>query len=52
MQGIGRALVEHITGDDLRITWVLRAGREGAIEFFAKLGFQVSSVAMERLRDS
>jgi ribosomal protein S18 acetylase RimI-like enzyme len=52
LQGIGRALIEHITGDDPRITWVLRAGREGATEFFTKLGFKVSSVAMERLRDS
>ena len=52
LQGIGRALVEHITGDDPRITWVLRAGREGATGFFAKLGFQMSSIAMERLRDS
>lgn len=52
LQGIGRALVEHVTGDDPRITWVLRAGREGAAGFFAKLGFQVSSIAMERLRNS
>lgn len=52
LQGVGRALVEHITGDDPGITWMLRAGREGAIEFFAKLGFKVSSIAMERVRDS
>ena len=50
LQGVGRALIEHIIGDDPHITWMLRAGREGAMEFFAKLGFQVSSIAMERLR--
>lgn len=49
-QGIGRALIEHIMGDDPKITWVLRAGREGAAEFFAALGFEPSSAAMERLR--
>ncbi|RDD82059.1 N-acetyltransferase [Dyella tabacisoli] len=49
-QGVGRGLVQHITGDNPNITWVLRAGREGAATFFAKLGFQVSSIAMERLR--
>ncbi len=49
-QGIGRALVQHITGNYQNITWVLRAGREGAAGFFAKLGFSVSSVAMERTR--
>ena len=46
-QGIGRALVQHIIGSNQAVTWVLRAGREGASEFFAKLGFSVSSVAME-----
>jgi ribosomal protein S18 acetylase RimI-like enzyme len=49
-QGIGRALVQHITGNHQNVTWVLRAGREGAAGFFAKLGFSVSSVAMERTR--
>jgi ribosomal protein S18 acetylase RimI-like enzyme len=49
-QGIGRALVQHIIGGNQGVTWVLRAGREGASEFFAKLGFSVSSVAMERTR--
>ncbi|UUZ65063.1 GNAT family N-acetyltransferase [Polaromonas sp. P1-6] len=49
-QGIGSALVRHVTGNDPGITWVLRAGREGAQEFFEKLGFSVSSVAMERRR--
>jgi len=49
-QGIGRALVHIIVGDDTGITWVLRAGRDGAADFFAKLGFAPSIVAMERSR--
>lgn len=49
-QGVGKRLVEHIVGSGSSITWVLRAGREGAAEFFAALGFSVSSVAMERCR--
>jgi len=49
-RGIGRALVQSIVGDDPHITWVLRAGRDGAEAFFAKLGFRVSTVAMERPR--
>lgn len=48
--GIGRALVQHVTGDDPSITWVLRAGRDGAAAFFRRLGFSESTVAMERLR--
>jgi ribosomal protein S18 acetylase RimI-like enzyme len=48
--GIGRALVEHIMGDNPGITWVLRAGREGAEAFFASLGFETSVIAMERPR--
>ena len=49
-RGIGQALVQHIVGSGADITWVLRAGRPGAAEFFAKLGFSASSVAMERPR--
>ena len=49
-QGIGQALVRHILGSETDITWVLRAGRPGATEFFAKLGFSPSSAAMERPR--
>lgn len=48
--GIGRALVEYIMGDNPAITWVLRAGREGAEAFFARLGFETSVIAMERPR--
>ena len=51
-RGIGQALVEHIAGSSPDITWVLRAGRPGAAEFFAKLGFRASPVAMERRRSS
>jgi ribosomal protein S18 acetylase RimI-like enzyme len=49
-QGIGRALVESVVGSHSQVTWVLRAGREGAATFFAKLGFESSSIAMERRR--
>lgn len=48
--GVGRALVEHVIGDNPEITWVLRAGREGAEAFFASLGFETSVIAMERPR--
>ncbi|MDM0119078.1 GNAT family N-acetyltransferase [Variovorax arabinosiphilus] len=49
-RGIGQALVERLMGSEPNITWVLRAGRTGAAEFFAKLGFSASSTAMERSR--
>jgi ribosomal protein S18 acetylase RimI-like enzyme len=49
-QGIGRALVQRLIGEDEQLTWVLRAGREGAPAFFAKLGFSASATAMERRR--
>ncbi|HEX4551902.1 GNAT family N-acetyltransferase [Pseudomonas sp.] len=48
--GVGRALVEHVMGDNPEITWVLRAGREGAEAFFASMGFATSMIAMERPR--
>jgi GNAT superfamily N-acetyltransferase len=47
-KGIGRRLVERAVGTNTQVTWVLRAGREGAAEFFAKLGFERSLLAMER----
>lgn len=49
-RGIGQALVERLIGSEPTITWVLRAGREGAAGFFAKLGFSPSTTAMERPR--
>lgn len=48
--GVGRALVEHVIGGNSDITWVLRAGREGASAFFSRLGFEASTIAMERPR--
>ena len=49
-RGIGQALVEQLVGSEPHITWMLRAGREGASEFFLKLGFAPSTTAMERPR--
>src|SRR4030095_7753908 len=48
-QGIGREMVNRLIGDDANITWVLRAGR-GSEEFWKKMGFETSSIAMERTR--
>jgi ribosomal protein S18 acetylase RimI-like enzyme len=49
-RGIGRQLVERLLGDDDGITWVLRAGRDGAAEFWSAVGFVRSEIAMERVR--
>ena len=48
-QGVGRELVERLIGDDKNITWVLRADR-GSAQFWRKMGFRLSEVAMERTR--
>lgn len=49
-RGIGRALVHWVMGDNPEITWVLRAGRPGAAEFFSTLGFELSTITLERPR--
>ena len=48
-QGIGRELVRRLIRDDTGITWVLRAGHESS-RFWERVGFQLSEVAMERVR--
>ena len=48
-RGIGRELVERLIGDDTNIIWVLRAGR-GSQNFWEKMGFTASDVAMEKTR--
>ena len=50
-ESIGRTLVETLIGNDLNITWVLRAGR-GSDGFWKKIGFKESEAAMERVRAS
>jgi ribosomal protein S18 acetylase RimI-like enzyme len=49
-RGVGRALVRHVTAGRSSVSWVVRAGREGASEFLLAQAF-ASGVAMERLRE-
>ena len=48
-QGIGYEIVQRLMGDDLEVTWMLRAGR-GSEGFWSKMGFTASMITMERTR--
>ena len=51
-QGIGRQLVQALMVGGPGISWMLRASRAEAPEFFAKLGFTPASDAMARPRST
>lgn len=48
-RGVGRELVRRLVGEDTGVTWVLRSGH-GSEGFWRRMGFEVSEVAMERVR--
>jgi ribosomal protein S18 acetylase RimI-like enzyme len=48
--GVGSALVHAAVESNSDITWVLRAERDGVYDFYRSLGFEKSSVAMEKRR--
>lgn len=52
-EGIGRQMIERLMGGDpeRKITWILRAG-PGSREFWERLGFKPSAIAMERTREN
>lgn len=49
-RGIGSVLVRAAMGTHPAMTWVLRPQHAGLFRFYGKLGFSVSEVAMERVR--
>jgi ribosomal protein S18 acetylase RimI-like enzyme len=49
-RGVGARLVREVMGGHPDVTWLLRAERPGAREFFEALGFSPSAAAMQRLR--
>ena len=49
-KGVGRALVRDVIVRDRNMTWVLRAGRDGAEGIYEKIGFVRPQVAMEPAR--
>ena len=49
-RGVGSALVNTAVESSADITWLLRADRDGVDGFYRSLGFEKSSVAMERRR--
>lgn len=51
-RGLGSRLVREVVGGHPGVTWVLRASRPGAREFFESLGFRPSADAMELNRAS
>jgi GNAT superfamily N-acetyltransferase len=48
-RGIGRQIIEQLTGNDPNIIWMLRAGHDSG-PFWEKVGFRRSEWAMEKPR--